>query len=99
MPPTRSARTAPGRHSALPWSRPAIAQHPARGPQPGPLVGRLAVLLTARSWGQVPTYPRGQGGPREPQRTAPELPGLCQASSQWPTGGPLAVLLTARSWD
>ena len=34
----------PGRHSALPWSRPAIAWHPAHGPQSGPLVGRRAVL-------------------------------------------------------
>ncbi|MEQ2443788.1 hypothetical protein WMO64_09940 [Pseudoflavonifractor sp. CLA-AP-H29] len=93
----------PGSRSAPPWSYPAIAQHQPRGPQPGPLVGRLAALLTARSRDQMPAHPRGQSRPES--RSAP--PWSCPASAKHPARGPqpgplvarLAVLLTAWSRD
>ena len=64
MPPTRSARDAQGgvpRHPGgihpLPCIRP-------RCLLPGPLVGRLDVQMTARSWDQVPAHPLGQECPK-----------------------------------
>ena len=64
MPPTRSARDAQGgvpRHPGgirpLPCIRP-------RCLLPGPLVGRLDVQMTARSWDQVPAHPLGQERPK-----------------------------------
>ena len=98
MPAHPRGQSRPGRHSAPPWSCPALPSIRSRCLLLGPLMGRLAVLLTARSWGQVPTHPRGQSCPR--RRTAP--PWSRPASAR----GPLAACCrpvwpfsrTARSW-